>query len=95
MHLKTIDNNHSQLTSFEWEGKIITGLCQVILSPCENLFKSVLKANWRQKVSDKQRENQKVNGVDVPKKSNTGDALAFEKIVSWDLRVSDVRTGTF
>lgn len=44
---------------------------------------------------DKQEKHKEVNGLDAPKKSKMGDPLVFEKIVSWDLRVSDVRAGTF
>lgn len=53
------------------------------------------KTELKKKVPDKQEKHKEVNGLDAPKKSKMGDPLVFEKIVSWDLRVSDVRAGTF
>lgn len=35
------------------------------------------------KVSDKQEKHKEVNGLDIPKKSKTGDVTVFENIVSW------------
>lgn len=47
------------------------------------------------KVSNKQGKHSEVNVLDVPRKSKTGDVGVFQQIVYSDVRVSDVRAGTF
>lgn len=60
---------------------------------CSRVFYN--RTDDKKKVSNKQGKHSEFNVLDVPRKSKTGDVGVFEQMVYSDVRVSDVRAGTF